>query len=113
MALPCSVLAPRRSYAREARQPLWKEGREPGTPASPCAAAGPATLAPGGGSGAPAHGRVARKAAERRAELLGPDGVRQRAEPLDLDRDLVARLHEDRRVAEGADAGRRAGGDQV
>src|SRR2546428_5943703 len=45
--------------------------------------------------------------------LRGGDGVRDRADTVDLDRDLVAGLQPDRRFAKGADARRRAGGDQV
>src|SRR4051812_19390650 len=41
------------------------------------------------------------------------DGIRDRADAVDLDRDLVSRPQPDRRLAEGADAGRRAGDDQV
>src|SRR3954454_12343161 len=41
------------------------------------------------------------------------DGIGQGAEALDLDRDLVTVLQQDLGIAEDADAGRGAGGDQV
>src|SRR6185312_15086857 len=41
------------------------------------------------------------------------DGIGQGAEALDLDRDLVTVLQQDLGIAEDADAGRGAGGDEV
>ena len=51
----------------------------------------------------------------RSPRVVGPvdDRVLDRADALDLAADAVARLEEDRRVAEDADARRRPGGDDV
>src|SRR5581483_5223531 len=69
----------------------------------------------GGRRARPARNRPARKATPGRLTPRsgGGDRVCQRTEPFDLDRDLVAGLHEDLRVAEGADSRGRPGGDQV
>src|SRR3954452_9321748 len=48
-----------------------------------------------------------------RCRLRGGDGVGDRAEAVDLDRDLVARLQPDLWVAKRADPGGRARDDQV
>ena len=49
----------------------------------------------------------------RPRQACGDDRVRERADAVDLDRDLVAGLQQPLRVAEDADAGRRPGEDQV
>jgi len=45
--------------------------------------------------------------------VLGDEAVLEPADPVDLDRDDVAVAQQHRRIAAEADAGRRAGQDQV
>ena len=61
------------------------------------------------------HGPSLRAPVSRARGSVGPvdDRVLDRADALDLAAHAVARLEEDRRVAEHADAGRRAGRDDV
>src|SRR5262249_44754358 len=58
----------------------------------------------GGRSARPARNRPASRPS-RRCTLPGDDRVHQRAEPFDLDRDLVTGLHEEGGLAEDTDPG--------
>ena len=105
-----------RNAAGGAKRPMQRTGIVPSRPATACEVSRSSWIAGISGPMPTSCGRsasAARKSAARRARLGSDDGVRDRAEAVDLDRDLVARLQPDRRLAEGADAGGRPGDDQV